>query len=694
MTATTPGNSANHDFSMPDFSGISDPQDKRLATTIDDEIISRDPNDPRDPVSFKMSARRRAETHGDAGFEESSVAAAGDDAGGADDAGGSDSGGSGGSSPQTPAEAAQAGSFMEWVRDAAKTRTVPVHEAQLFYWTVAEHLDFLDAAGVAPELPDLGASLLTEISRAVSYENAWRMPKKGEAAANLSAAARHLNEMKKGMGPVPKQRSLSEATVIQTLLHRYEIVVLDLAGESISRKTAALALYQATGVDAGLYTTSEASIFQLISQLDATLPTKAIQAMIEKFQAVAPMVQRSADPRYIPVNNGIFDFEEKTLLDFSPEFVFLNKSPVDYRADAENPVFTQPDGTPWDVASWIDDLSDDEGVPELLWEVLSAVLRPNENFDQAVFLHSSKGNNGKGTYCQLARNLVGPRGTTSIPMDRFAKPFALGALVHAQAIITDENPVGAFSKDLGDFKAIVTGDEFTLERKYRDPISATFSGQVIQCVNDFPRSADKSASYSRRQLFIPFKKWFGGDGIERKYIKQDYLHRAEVLEYVLFRALHMDHTRFSQPAVCQELLAQYQQENDPVVGFWAEMEEEFVWDLLPTSFLYQLFCSWFRETNPSGTVMGRPVFLTRLQEHLDDSPDWDFDKSRTIRVGSQMDAPELLIARYKLENWYTPSYSGSSPEKKSRPTTAATYRGVRRVTPLNLDYQGAPRDDT
>ena len=90
----------------------------------------------------------------------------------------------------------------------------------------------------------------------------------------------------------------------------------------------------------------------------------------------------------------------------------------------------------------------------------------------------------------------------------------------------------------------------------------------MQCVNDTPRFRDKSGSLYRRQLIIPFNKSF--TGAERKYIKQDYMHRTEVLEYVLHRVLSGSFYELSEPAAVKMALHQYKIENDPVRAFVEE----------------------------------------------------------------------------------------------------------------------------
>lgn len=504
-----------------------------------------------------------------------------------------------------------------------------------------------------------------------------------ELLFRIETALSLANPARKGAGLLPfvPPRQLDELSIARVLLARRHIVAVDLAGRGDPDLTM-LALYMEEGPSRGLYVNDQTAIHRLVSEVRPSMTGSAVDSFMKSLKAQAPMLPRTTAAHLIPVNNGVFDHERQELQEFSPEHVFLAKSPVDYDPHAENPVIEMPDGQDWDVEGWIGSLSDDEGVPELLWEIASAIVRPGVRWNKAAFFHSSKGNNGKGTFCALLRNLVGPKGSASIPLANFGKGFALAELVHARAIIVDENSVGAFAKDLGDFKAVVTGDAFTLDRKYKDPLSITFSGMVVQCVNDFPKSRDKSASYARRQLFVPFRKWFGG-GDERKYIKDDYLRRPDVLRYVLRRAVEMQHSALSEPQACKDLLDQFQRENNPVKDFWMEHEAEFVWDLLPTSFLYELFVAWFRKTHPSGTPVNRNDFASLLVEVLAEHPDWLYkDPQRKHRPGTRMQEAEPLIIDYDLKSWMNASYTGTDPGKRAHPLPLkANYIGVLRTSP-------------
>lgn len=489
---------------------------------------------------------------------------------------------------------------------------------------------------------------------------------------------------------------LDEHTVVMVLLARRTIAAVSLAQGATGSEATLLATYSDSGPAAGLYVTDEAVLARLASEVRPSLTAKAIESLLLRLKMHAPVLARTTAPHLIAVNNGVFDHRSQELTPFGPQHVFLAKSPVDHVGGAPCPVITMADGTAWDVESWIESLSGDEGVPQLLWEVLSAAVRPGVRWNKAVFLHSTRGNNGKGTFCALLRNLLGREGCASIPIASFGKPFALSELVHARAIVTDENSVGAFARDLGDFKSVVTGDVFTLDRKYRSPVSVSFSGLVVQCVNDFPRSRDKSASYTRRQLFVPFRQWFGAAGVERGDIKSDYLGRREVLEYVLARVLSMRCEEFSDPGACQELLAQFQRENDPVRDFWCEFEDEFVWDLLPTAFLYDLFVSWFRKNHPSGIPVNRNEFATRLVDTLRGNARWVYeDPQKKHRPGSRMTTPEHLIARYDLKDWKNPHYSGPDLDKTCVPCPLrVSYLGATRVFAVTVLAGGGAGDAT
>ena len=437
-----------------------------------------------------------------------------------------------------------------------------------------------------------------------------------------------------------------------------------------------LCLYIKEGLDKGIYSSNERTIRELILQYNQGISKSDFEEVIRYFRTFAEIVPMTMDKDLIPLDNGIFDYRTKQLMPFSPDYVFLSKAAVGFYGKVQNPVIRMPDGLDWDVESWMKELSDDPAIVHLLWELTGSVLRPNVYFDKAVFLYSDVGNNGKGTLCELIRNLVGKDRCSGLQISDFDKEFRLVDLIGKMAIIADENDVGAYLERASNFKSVVTGDSLMINRKFQNAVNFYYRGRVIQCVNELPRTKDKSDSFTRRLLLIPFHKSF--TGMERKYIKHEYMSRKDVLEYVVYKVLveMPDYYEFDEPDACKALLSEYKSYNDPIRDFWNEMKDEFVWDLLPYGFLYDLYKAWLEKNNPKGSTVSKRMFCMTLNSIVNTEHSMWKVSDWTVRVWKQMQDPEPLIAEYDLTEWMNPGYHGTDINKLCMPDLKATYKGL------------------
>ena len=518
-----------------------------------------------------------------------------------------------------------------------------------------DYLDQIDLDN-PPSPADIEAELVTLVKDACILENQIRA--KGDT---LKAPTK-----------------LCPSQIASIMLRLHNIVRVKCGGENADPSYDLLAIYQDSGKDEGIYITDENVFKKLAKQYNYSISSRELNDVMEMINIDAPRVSRTTNRDLIAVNNGIFNYDTKQLEPFSPEYVFLVKSKVNYNPFAVNVVIhNDDDGTDWDVESWMSDLSDDPEVVELLWQILSAIVRPFVRWNKSAWFYSNTGNNGKGTLCELMRSLCGDGSYAAIPLTDFSKDFALEPLTRATAIIVDENDVGCFIDKAANLKAVITNDVIPINRKFKTPISYQFYGFMVQCLNEFPRIKDKSDSFYRRQLFIPFDRCFTGH--ERKYIKNDYLHREEVLEYVLYKVLNMNFYSLSEPASCKTALDEYKEYNDPVRQFLDEMLPDLVWDLVPFSFLYDLYKAWFRKNSPNGSIQGRNTFINDVLNLLGEYTDW-YCMGRTVAVrpGKKMDKPELLIAEYGLNDWKNPGYMGGDANQVCMPSLKASYNGLLR----------------
>ena len=369
-------------------------------------------------------------------------------------------------------------------------------------------------------------------------------------------------------------------------------------------------------------------------------------------QKTAERIERCNDRDLIALNNGIFNYKTKQLEPFTPDKVFTAKCRVNYNPTAVSPVIhNDKDNTDWEVEDWVKGLFEDgSDIPETIWQIMGAIIRPNVRWNKAAWFVSEKGNNGKGTLCQLFRNLAGKGSYASIPLVDFGKDFMLEPLIRCTSIITDENDVGTFIDKAANLKAVITNDVIQVNRKFKKPIAYQFRGFMVQCVNEMPRVKDKSESFYRRQLFIPFKKCY--TGMERRYIKDDYLNRPEVLEYVLYRILNMNYYELSEPEACKQALEEYKTYNDPVRDFLQELLSEVSWECIPSPILYDMYKGWSQKNNPRGSILGKSSFFQSVGNCIDPIKDgWEFNKNKKNRVLHRMDCEEPLLDEFSCESW-------------------------------------------
>lgn len=444
-------------------------------------------------------------------------------------------------------------------------------------------------------------------------------------------------------------------SVIATCILNRELPHTGLIGRS--KETAELVTYQATGPDKGLYVPAEQHIRQLARQYHYTISSKDLNAVVESVRDSVSLLVESEDGDISVVANGLFDLRSQELRPFSPEVVLLSKMAADF-PEEDIPCPVMDDG--WNVDDWIRELANNDPEVELLfWQIINSLFRPKHPFNKAALLYSPTGSNGKGTFLELLRNLVGSDRVAPLALADFGESFLPETLLNSFAVLSDENEVGSFLRRAGTFKAWVTHDWVNINVKYGPMRSVKGRGLCVFCVNELPSSKDKSESFYRRFVAIPFlRRYVGAD--ENPAIKNDYVKRPEVLAYVARKALTMNRfDAFITPAVCDDLLGQIRVENDPVIQFAEEFLDQFVWDLLPWQFVYGIYSAWMKKDVPSGRPVSRKEFNKRLTAYVDATPacGWvvprgEDGKQKTIRTMNRILGDEPLAVEYDVHNWF------------------------------------------
>ena len=456
------------------------------------------------------------------------------------------------------------------------------------------------------------------------------------------------------------------------------------------RRTAELMTYQATGVNKGLYVFAEDPIYLLASAYNQAISDKDLQVVVRCVRNLVQMLTENKDSHIAVVANGLFDPRSKKLLPFSPDVVLRAKASVAFPEE----VPTCPVINGWSVDEWIRELADnDPDVEHLFWQVIAALFRPDHAFNKAILLYSPTGSNGKGTFLELLRNLVGVDRVASLSMSDFGDSYFPPSLSDCFAVLSDENEVGNFMRKAGGIKAWVTHDWFRVNEKYGQMRYVKGRGLCVFCVNELPVFKDKSESLYRRFVVIPFVKRFVGED-ENPAIKNDYLKRREVLEYVAYKALMMDpFDTFIEPDVCKDLLGQMRAEGDSVLQFAEEFLDRFVWDLLPWEFTYGVYRAWMNKDVPSGRPVSRMEFTKRMSEYVDKNPSCGWfvprgkdGKQKKVSTRNRIVGNEPLAVEYDITNWFDMQPVNGSIRKIGIPhNIPINARGLMRTTAIADD---------
>lgn len=566
----------------------------------------------------------------------------------------------------------------------------PTEESTEAISSVGTHSTTSSVSGTA--LPTINQLILQEVANFLGTKNQSTYCPEDVERFLLNQINKRLlgenerNRLKGGLAHRPLK--VLPPSVIATCILKRELRHTGLIGKS--RATAELVTYEDAGPDEGLYVPAEDSIRRLARQYHYTISPKDLNAVVECVRDSVSLLEESEDSDVVALANGLFDLRTKELRPFSPKVVLTSKASVAFNEDATTCAVI--DG--WSVDEWIRGLANnDSDVNKLFWETIAALFRPDHSFDKAVLLYSPTGSNGKGTFVELLRNLVGAERVATLSIADFSKPFLPEELRSAFCVLSDENEVGYYLKEAGPFKAWVTHDWTRFNVKYGSMTSIKGRGLCVFCANELPSSKDKSESFYRRFIPIPFlKRYVGAD--ENKAIKNDYVKRPEVLEYVANKALMKDlFDSFIEPAVCKELLDQIRVENDPVLQFAEEFLPQFKWDLLPWGFLYGVYSAWMRKEVPNGRAVNSREFNKRLSAYVDDNPSCGWavlrgadGKQIPKRTKGLIVGNEPLAMEYDLSDWIDLQPVGGSMRKIGIPhNMPVSARGLLRAGTSSTD---------
>lgn len=341
----------------------------------------------------------------------------------------------------------------------------------------------------------------------------------------------------------------------------------------------------------GIYTSNEDYIKTCIKKLEVRYKLTKLKDITEDLRANTKF-EKPYRPEYlIAVGNGLFNTKTKLLESFNPKHFITAKVDTNYNINALKNYEAIKD-IYFNYDNWLNSIAcGDPEIIALFWQLTNEAINPNKTRRKIAIMLGS-GTNGKSTFRQMIINLIGDTNISVATPHELQSRFGLTSLEGKICNYGDE--VGTKPLDEMDkLKSISSGESINYECKNKDVRSGNFKTLLIFNSNEIPPIKDKSEAVLNRLLIIPFKANF--EGIKDESIKDEKLKDKRILEYILYKALHLDFDKFIVPKAVQQQLESYQKENDSIYSYmFSYIEEEYhLASCVPISFItddYENYC--------------------------------------------------------------------------------------------------------
>ena len=328
------------------------------------------------------------------------------------------------------------------------------------------------------------------------------------------------------------------------------------------------------------------------------------------------LIRDSIEPspaRYVAFKNGVYDVFKDELLPFSEKFVITNKINFNYNPSANSEL----------IDSVLDKLScGDSEIRSLLEEAIGYCFYRRNELGKSFMLvgdgSRTKGaSNGKSTFLDMVKTLLGEENITSLDLSELNQKFQNAELFGKLANIGDDID-DTFIPNSAIFKKLVTGDRIQVQRKGERPFEFNNYAKLLFSANEIPKIKDRGGAIQRRLVIIPFHAHFSKDDPDfRPYIKYE-LREPENIEYLIQLGIKglkrvLENQAFTDSAKVNVEMEEFEETNNPIIGFFKENEDLLVENQTTTS-VYNKYTEYCLANNYQ--QMSKIPFSKQVNKHF------------------------------------------------------------------------------
>ena len=316
----------------------------------------------------------------------------------------------------------------------------------------------------------------------------------------------------------------------------------------------------------------ESEMIKHIPQLNRAKRTEVLSYLDIMIRENTP----STDANWIAFRNGLLNIHDDSFIPFSHEHIITNKIDWDYNPNAYDEMTDKT----------MDRLAcNDPQIRMLLEEMVGYTMFRRNELGKAFILTGS-GSNGKSTFLNMLKTMLGKRNVSVLDMkklnDRFSTVMLFGKLANIGDDISEE-----FIPDAADFKKIVTGETIDAEQKGQPKFEFDPYVKLLFSANNIPRigKGRDSTAILRRLIIVPFRASFksslpdGSPNPDHVPFISDSLRTQDAMEYLICLGLKalkkvLITRNFTVSEEVQKELEEFEENNNPIIGFFKEIDRD------------------------------------------------------------------------------------------------------------------------
>nr|WP_259323770.1 phage/plasmid primase, P4 family [Streptococcus lutetiensis] len=415
--------------------------------------------------------------------------------------------------------------------------------------------------------------------------------------------------------------------------------------------------------DSGIYSEDNELLQDLMVTIYPNITERQAIDTLYKISHSVPL--RDKQSNSVVIGSELYNNQTGEFQPFNPNVIATRKVKTEYNLNAVEPTING-----WKPTEWLKGLfNHDKESYELAIQIIRATVT-GKTLDNIFWLHGV-GGTGKGTFQTLLENLVGAENIASYKIDEKNGRFDTSILIGKSVVIGDDVQKDVIIKDTSIVFSLATGDPIRIEDKGKRPYTTRLKMTVVQSSNGFPRmNADKNA-IDRRFRVLSFSELKGKPD---KRIKNDYINRPEVLEYLVKLAIE---TPFKdiEPQRSIDFLNEEYKEMNPVADFVDRFFNDDVIQCkyVPNGYVFECFKAYCKQHQNSKYFLNEVSLHKQLKPLL---PKSFRPKKVTIPKGKRFYKdfnPNLVF-----NPWHFGEYYNGREHEKSQ-NKAKPERGYERV---------------